>query len=257
VPELRVTVCELPDDRGDFEGAWRALGDHVRVEGSQLVVLPEMPFSDWLAASPDFDAAKWDTAVRQHEEWLERLDELTPAVVLSSRPVTRDGRRLNEGFVSEPGRYRGVHDKVYLPDEEAYWEARWYEPGRGGFATSDAAGATIGMLICTEQWSMAHAQQYGKAGAQLIVTPRATGRPTVEKWLTGGRAAAIVAGAFGLSSNWSASRGGGDFGGTGWIVDPDGAVLATTSSERPCVTLPIDLSAADEAKRSYPRYALD
>jgi N-carbamoylputrescine amidase len=72
----------------------------------------------------------------------------------------------------------------------------------------------------------------------------------------GGRAAAVMSGAFCLSSN----RGGVDarghaWGGHGWIIEPDqGTVLGTSSTERPFLTLEIDLSAAKLAKRRYPRY---
>lgn len=253
---LRVTICELPDDRAAFDDAWVSLVEHARLERSELVVLPEMPFAPWLASSPHFDSAAWDAAVRSHEAWLCRLRELAPAAVVSSQPVTRGSRRLNEGFAVEAGIVRSVHDKRFLPDEEGYWEARWYEPGDDSFEVISVAGATVGMLICTELWSLGHAQRYGKLGAQLIVTPRATGRPTVEKWLTGGRAAALVSGAWSVSSNWTAAEGGGDFGGVGWLIDPDGEVLARTSPASPFVTMAIDLSLADAAKATYPRYAL-
>lgn len=254
---MNITICELPDERDAFAAAWSALVDHARRGHSDLVVLPEMPFAPWLAASPDFDSAAWDAAVQAHEHWLTRLPELAPAAVASSRPVTRAGRRLNEGFVCERGALRPVHDKRFLPDEEGYWEAKWYAPGDDVFEVATMAGATVGMLICTEMWSLGHAQRYGKAGAQIIVTPRATGRPSVEKWLTGGRAAAVVSGAYSASSNWTAAPDGGDFGGCGWLIDPDGQVLARTTADAPCMTIAIDLRVADAAKSTYPRYALD
>ncbi len=56
---------------------------------------------------------------------------------------------------------------------------------------------------------------------------------TTEKWIMGGRAAAVMSGAFCLSSN----RGGVDarghaWGGHGWIVEPEqGMVLGTTLSK--------------------------
>jgi len=255
---LRVTVCELPDDRSDFLGRWQRLVEDARGCRSELVVLPEMPFAPWLAASPVFDARAWDEAVVWHAEWLDRLPELAPAAVISSRPVNRNGRRLNEGFVwTEADGDRVVHVKRFLPDEEGYWEARWYEPGDGAFEVFEAAGARVGLQICTEIWSLGHAQEYGTKGAEIIATPRATGRSTVDKWLVGGRAAAIVSGAFSLSSNWTAADDGGDFGGAGWIVDPDGRILARTSREEPFATVAIDLDAATAARRTYPRYALE
>jgi N-carbamoylputrescine amidase len=255
---IRVTICELRDDRAGFARDWARLAAHVQDHKSQLVLLPEMPFAAWLASSPAFVPASWNSAVRAHEEWLPRLAELAPAAVISSRPVTRAGRRLNEGFAwSADAGYRALHDKGFLPDETGYWEAKWYEPGDRAFDVANVADATVGLLICTELWALDRARQYGKAGAEIIATPRATGRPTVDKWITGGRAAAIVSGAFSLSSNWTADAGGGDFGGAGWIVDPDGHVLAQTSLEMPFQTLSIDLAAAETARNTYPRYALD
>ena len=75
--------------------------------------------------------------------------------------------------------------------------------------------------------------------------------------LTGGRAVAIVSGAYSVSSNRSDPSGAGDFGGGGWVIDPDGRVLALTTPEEPFHTVAIDLGAADAAKSTYPRYALD
>ena len=217
-----------------------------------------MPFAPWLAASPHFDADAWENAVRAHDAWMARLTDLSPAWVLGARPVTRDGQRLNEGFVwhRDTG-VRAVHQKCFLPDEEGYWEAKWYQPGAPTFDVVAVGAAAVAMLICTEIWSLGHAQRYGKAGADILATPRATGRPTVEKWLVGGRAAAIVSGAFSISSNWTARDDGGDFGGGGWIIDPDGAVLARTTRDAPLATIEVDLDAARAAKSTYPRYALE
>ena len=259
---MKVTVCELPDDESSLSRAWDVLADHAQRAGTELVVLPEMPFAPWFAVSPIYDEAAWSGAVESHERWLGRLPDLAPAAVIGTRPLTRGPRRLNEAFAwdAESG-YRAVHHKRYLPDEGGFWEARWYAPGDGDFTpatlTPARVGVLIGVMICTEQWSMGHAQRYGKAGVHLVATPRCTGRDTVEKWVTGGRAVAIVSGAYSLSSNRSARPGGGDFGGGGWVIDPDGRVLALTTVDEPVRTVEIDLAAADAAKRTYPRYALD
>jgi N-carbamoylputrescine amidase len=67
--------------------------------------------------------------------------------------VTRGGTRLNEGFAWSAGDgYRAVHDKVFLPNEAGYWEAGWYSPGARVFETAAVAGASVGLLICTELW---------------------------------------------------------------------------------------------------------
>lgn len=52
---MKVTVCAFPAGPTGLESAWNALGEHVRSEGSDLVLLPEMPFSRWLAARETVD----------------------------------------------------------------------------------------------------------------------------------------------------------------------------------------------------------
>ena len=67
---------------------------------------------------------------------------------------------------------------------------------------------------------------------------------SVDKWLAGGRAAAVMGGAFSLSSNRAGSNHGLTYGGLGWVIGPDGQVLATTSDSEPFVTVEIDLDLA-------------
>jgi len=252
---VRVTVCEIPDERDAFEAAWRGLVAHATAERPALVLLPELPFHPWFGATPVFDAAIWSAVEEAHRRGLERLGALG-AAVLSTAAVTRGGRRLNEGFVWD-GRagYRAAHQKHHLPDEDPVWEAHWYSRGDGRFELVEAAGARVGFIICSELWALDRARAYGKAGAQLLVTPRLTGRGSVDKWLAGGRAAAVYAGAYSLSSNRVSDAA--DFGGQGWAIDPDGAVLAVTTRERPFATVEIDLARADAAKATYPRYTYE
>jgi N-carbamoylputrescine amidase len=170
--------------------------------------------------------------------------------------VTRGGRRLNEGFVwDERAGYRAAHHKFYLPDEEGVWEARWYERGDGGFDPVQVGPAKVGFAICSELWAFQRARAYGKAGVQILVTPRLTARGSLDKWLAGGRAAAVIAGAYWLSSNRTSVTQ--DYGGRGWVVSPDGQVLASTSAAQPFATVDVDLGVADRAKFTYPRYLLE
>ncbi|HWQ13402.1 MAG TPA: carbon-nitrogen hydrolase family protein [Roseiflexaceae bacterium] len=257
---IAVTVCELRDDPKGFARDWEGLAEHVRASGSDVVVLPEMPFFPWFTRERRYDPATWQAAVAAHESWLARLEELAPALVIGSRPVEAGGRRLNEGFLWEPGAgYRAAHTKYYLPEEDGFWEASWYHRGDGDFTPVDAARPPlrVGVLICTELWFMQRARAYGQAGIHLLAVPRATGKPTVDKWLAGGRVAAVVAGAFCASSNHVSEDPAVDLGGLGWLVDPDGRVLAVTSRATPWVTARIDPQDAARAKATYPRYVPD
>jgi N-carbamoylputrescine amidase len=255
---MRVTVCELNCKSPTLARDWERLISHVQTQQSELVLLPEMPFYTWFAGSQDFNAHVWQEAVSAHDAWQSRLCELAPVMVLSSRPVNRNRLRLNEGFCwSEETGYRAAHHKYYLPDEEGYWEASWYDRGDGSFMPVRCGAALIGFEICTELWAMDHARLYSKEGVHIIATPRATPKASLERWLVGGRATAIVSGAFSLSSNHaSAEPDAIQMGGQGWVIAPDGEVLGLTSQERPFVTVEIDLDEAEQAKHTYPRYAL-
>jgi N-carbamoylputrescine amidase len=255
---MKVTVCELPAEIARLQGSWASLVDHVAAQGSDVVLLPEMPFHPWLAATKDVDPAAWDQAVADHDAWQARFGELSPATVLGSRPVVIDGRRLNEAFVWEEGECRPAHHKYYLPDEDGFWEASWYERGGKEFDAAAGAHGDTGFLICSELWFPHHARDYGKQGASFIANPRATEWATRDKWLAAGRVAAVSAGAYCLSSNRSGTDSTGlRWGGLGWIIDPDGTVLATTSERSPFATVHVDPLYAEKARDTYPRYIED
>ena len=254
---LKVVVCQL-DSRAEHRAqALADLAAHVDRTGADLVVLPELPFSGWLAADPEPDPSAWEAGVREHDAAVARLGELGAEAVVASRPtVEPGGLRRNQAFVWTPatGAQR-VRDKYYLPDEAGYWEATWYDRGELSFDTCGVLGATVGVQLCTDLWFMEGAREYARRGVELLCVPRATPRESLSKWLAGGQVAAICSGAYCLSSNqWVPDGSDLDCGGLGWAIGPDGDVLATTSAQEPFVTVEVDLELARRAKSTYPRY---
>lgn len=251
---MKVTVCELSDDQALLASEWRNLVAHTTAVRSDFILLPEMPFHPWWMSAARVDESIWNAAVASHQDWRRRLAELNTLCVGGSFPAVRAGERINEGFLWEDNAYAPAHEKHFLPDEAGFREAAWYSRGNGAYAVAKARAFTVGFLICTELWSFEHAREYGKAGAHVIASPRSTLLATREKWLVGGRAAAVVSGAFSLSSNRrGASRDGVQFGGGGWIIDPDGQVMGVTSEAEPFLTIEIELEHAVRAKYTYPR----
>lgn len=255
---MRVTVCQLRNDDDGLDADLQALSSHVRERGSDLLLLPEMGLGPWLAATRDVDPAAWEAAMAAHEQRLGRLD-VGATVVAGTRPVLTRGEPRNRAYVrATDGALEDGHEKHHLPDEAFYWEASWYRPGDGPGETFTIAGARAGLVICTEMWFFQHARRFGQEGAQLLLVPRATPHRTQERWLFGGRSAAVVSGTYCLSSNPYLPYGAAaDLAGVGWVIDPEGRVLATTSPEVPFATVDLDLAAADQAKTTYPRYVND
>lgn len=253
---MKLTVCEMKNRPSDLERDWEELVTHVKNSKSDLVLLPEMIFSPWFSVDPKFDPGAWEAAVKTHEEWFVRLPELAPAAVCGSRPVNTGSRRLNQAFIWETDSgLRSVHDKYCLPDEKGFWEKSWYDRGDYEFNPILIKDIKLGFLICSELWFFQHSRSYGKNGVHLVLCPRATPRETLDKWSAGGRAAAVVSGAFCLSSNrFSFTEEKANLGGQGWIIEPDGRVLGRTSQYQPFLTLEIDIREAENAKLTYPRY---
>jgi N-carbamoylputrescine amidase len=214
-----------------------------------------MPFARWFAVARPFDETLWHDAVVAHRQWERRLEELEAPVVIGTRPTERDDRRYNEAFIATSDGVIGFHDKRYLPDEDGYWEASWFCRGDGAFEPVKALDALVGVQICTELWTLCVSREYGREGVDVIAVPRATPATSRERWVVGGRAAAIVSGAYCISSNRAgASTSGDPFAGHGWIIEPDGEVLGLTSDSEPVITRDVDLVRARNAKATYPRY---
>ena len=252
---MKVTVVQLPEDQRYFEEAIMALAEHVQAKKSQFLLLPEMPFHSWVAYDKPAQPAIWQAAVDAHTEWLSRLPSFGVDIIAGSKPVLENGSAYNDAFIFSAEGEQFLHRKYYLPDEPGFWEASWYERAASPSFKAQKAGQTkVGAMICSDLWFGEHARGYARQGVHLLINPRATESGSVDKWLAGGRAAAVMAGAFCLSSNRYGEGRGFQWGGTGWIVNPDGEVLATTSEDEPFVTKEIDLTQAEKAKSTYPRY---
>jgi N-carbamoylputrescine amidase len=235
-----------------------ALWPQIAAERADLLVLPELGLAPWLPDTPDADADRWALAVAQHETLIARLADLRARVIVGSRPVVSEGRRYNESYVWSDGRLLGgARRKTYLPDEPGYWEATWYERGPAAFAPIDTPLGRLGIMLCTEMWFFQYARALGAAGIDVLAVPRATPAASVSKWVAGGRAAAVVAGAYCVSANQTGDYTAAAMGGGSWVIEPEeGDLLALSSTDQPIVTCDIDLARARAAKHTYPRYVV-
>ncbi|WP_026989266.1 carbon-nitrogen hydrolase family protein [Fodinicurvata sediminis] len=255
---MKITVCELDPRDGHLEDDLAQLAAHIKNEQSDFLLLPELCFSPWLAADKTPSADRWMASIEAHQYHIFRLSWLNARAALGTRPIVNaQGSRRNEAYIwtREMDAAAGVREKYYLPDEEGYWEHHWYDRGPKQFDLARALGMRIGVQICTEMWFFEWARHYAASRADLLCVPRVTPHGSTEKWLAGGQAAAVCSGAYCLSSNlWCPPGDRANCGGLGWIIDPEGTVLARTSRERPFVTTEIDPEFARASKTTYPRY---
>jgi N-carbamoylputrescine amidase len=252
---MRVTVCELPHEPAALTAAWSTLCEHTASQRSSLVLLPEFAFVEPFWEFQSFDAARWARATTACDAWIHRLHELEVDHVVGTRPATEDGLHFNEGFLwSRSQRCMPLRRKYFMPDEPGGWESHWFTAGDAEFPGYAAGAWTFGLNICTEIWALETYAAYAAAGVGAVLCPRATSATTTAKWRAAGIVAAVRSGAYCLSSN--RGQGSESGGGVGWIIGPDGDVLAQTSSHAPFATHEIDAKVAAAAKATYPRYAL-
>ena len=252
-----MAVCaflEWPDGLEPAGSRWSAVRNAIDAAHPDILVTNEMPFGGWLARSGTLDADAARQSIQAHERGVHALAALDLAAVISSRPVWAGDKLLNEAYALERGRSSVLHRKQMFPDEPGWYEASWFKAGDGGFAVHEVAGVRTGVLLCTELMFNEQARRYGRAGAELIVVPRATGR-SQEQWFTAGAMAAIVSGAYVVSSNRSGHPSGGpEFGGCGFAFAPDGTLLAMTSDDNPLLTIELDVGLSRRQKSEYPCY---
>lgn len=251
---LRIGFVEWPEGLTANGAHWDSTAAVLAASRPDILVTNELPFGPWLADSPDFSQAQAERSIRAHDEGLERLAGLGVPAILSSRPVWNGARLANEAFVLEGGRVRPLHRKQMFPNEPGWFESAWYAGDGSGFAVADVLGIGVGVLLCTEAMFNERARFYGRQGASLIVIPRASGS-NLAPWNTAGAMAALVSGAYVVSSNRVGSTDAGTaFGGGGFAYAPGGELLAETAAAFPLRTFHLDTAHAASAQRGYPCY---
>lgn len=252
-----MAVCaflEWPDGLEPAGSHWSVVRKAIDAARPDILVTNEMPFGGWLASAATLDAEAAARSVEVHELGVQALAALGLPAVISSRPVWAGDKLLNEAYALERGRLSVLHRKQMFPDEPGWYEAAWFKGGDGSFAVHEVAGVKTGVLLCTELMFNERARHYGRAGAELIVVPRATGL-SQDQWLTAGAMAAIVSGAYVVSSNRTGNPAGNrEFGGQGFAFAPDGSLLATTSTSDPVVTVELDVHLSRRQQAEYPCY---
>lgn len=248
---MKVSVCEFPDEATRKMKAWDKLVEYAAVEKPDVVVLPEMPFCEWIFVGEAVDRGLWGNAVAVHEEMIGKFEELACQWVMSSRPVERAGLRLNEAFFwSKASGYQAIRSKWYLPDAPRARETVWFDQGDRDFSPVECGPLRVGFQLCSEIMFPERAREIGWAGAHLIAQPRAARGS--RRWRAGCEISAVVSGCYVVSANrrsydrdW--------FPGDSWVFSPDAELLAETTAAQPFVSVDIDMAVAERAKTTYPR----
>jgi N-carbamoylputrescine amidase len=232
-------------DAGDaLERDWAQLVEHVHSEQSELVLLPEMPFTPWLAQSASFKAEAWAAALAAHTRFEARFPEIGAASVTGTRPVDFGNGRHNDAFLWDAAHaLRSIHSKSQLENRAGSWEPIWYVSSPADYTSVEIASSLAAFLIGTELLATSAVEQYARDGVTLILTPRSTPATDLKPWLDVARSAARRGHVYCASSNRAPDGG-------GWVIDPEGNVIATTHEAQPFVTVDLQFPALPRIARA-------
>jgi N-carbamoylputrescine amidase len=178
-------------------------------------------------------------------------------------------------IIDADGSLLGLYRKMHIPDDPLYYEKFYFTPGDTGFRAWKTKYATIGVLICWDQWFPEGARLTAMQGAELLFYPTAIGwhpsekaeygRAQHESWELIQRSHAVANGCFVCAPNRvghelvnGADRqpvdpDGIEFWGQSFIAAPDGSVIARASVDREEVLLAdCDLARVEFSRTHWP-----
>ncbi|MBI3491055.1 MAG: carbon-nitrogen hydrolase [Acidobacteria bacterium] len=193
------------------------------------------------------------------------------AVVLIVPLFERQGPgvyRNAAAVIDADGRLLGAYRKMHIPDDPLFNEKYYFTPGDApGFRVWQTRYATIGVLICWDQWYPEAARITSLLGAQVLFYPTAIGwHPSereewgaaqVDAWRTIQRAHAIANGLYVAAPNRighedEPGTDGLDFFGHSFIADPYGRYVADAGEAEEILIARCDPAVIETARRNWP-----
>ena len=170
--------------------------------------------------------------------------------------------------IDADGSFLGSYRKMHIPDDPLFYEKFYFTPGDLGFRSWKTRFATIGVLICWDQWYPEGARLTALRGAEILFYPTAIGWHPSEKqvygrrqhssWETIQRSHAIANGCYVAVPNRTGHEApaGGDgieFWGQSFVADPSGEIIAKASvDQEETLVVEIDLAQLELQRTHWP-----
>jgi N-carbamoylputrescine amidase len=250
--------------------------------GAQIICLQELFNAPYFCKAQKAD--RFDIAEPIPGPAVARMQKLAQelGVVLIVPVFEREAAgvyRNSAAIVDADGEMLGVYRKMHIPDDPLFYEKYYFAPGdsnvshegdhRGesGFRVWKTKFATIGVLICWDQWYPEAARITSLLGAEILFYPTAIGWHPSEKnefgpsqldaWQTAQRAHAIANGVFVAAPNRVGKEeeegtDGVEFFGHSFICDPFGRKLAEADTEPAVLVAECDRRLIEDTRRNWP-----
>jgi N-carbamoylputrescine amidase len=239
--------------------------------GAQIVCLKELFSTPYFCKSQQPD--RFDLAEEIPGPTTDGMQKLANelAVVLVVPIFERQGPgmyRNTAAVIDADGSLMGVYRKMHIPDDPLFNEKYYFAPGDpAGFRVWKTRYATIGVLICWDQWYPEAARITSLLGAQVLLYPTAIGwhpsekaewgQAQVDAWRTIQRSHAIANGVYVASPNRighedEPGTDGVTFFGRSFVADPFGRFVAEAGEDEAILIAKCDPTLIETVRRNWP-----
>jgi len=235
-------------------------------KGAQIVCLQEIFTTLYFCDVEDYDNFKLAEPIPgpSTDELAAVAADLGVVIVASLFEKRTQGIYHNTtAVIDADGKYLGKYRKMHIPDDPGYYEKFYFTPGDLGYRVFKTKFATIGVLICWDQWYPEAARITALMGAEILFYPTAIGwaktqdDPTnteqYNAWQTIQRSHAVANGIPVVSVNRVGEEADMRFWGGSFIANPFGSLIykASHDAEETEVT-EVDLAQSDYYRTHWP-----
>ena len=235
-------------------------------KGAQIVCLQELFTSLYFCDVEDHDNFQLAEAIPgpSTDELSKVAAELGVVIIASLFEKRAQGLYHNTTAVLDAdGAYLGKYRKMHIPDDPGFYEKFYFTPGDLGYKVFKTKFATIGVLICWDQWYPEAARITALMGAEILFYPTAIGWATTQDeatnveqynaWQTIQRSHAVANGVHVVSVNRVGEEAGVKFWGGSFFANPFGALIHQTSTDdEEVVVQELDLGKTDFYRTHWP-----
>jgi N-carbamoylputrescine amidase len=237
-------------------------------KGAQIVCLQELFRSLYFCDVEDYEHFKLAEAIPgPSTDALSKLAAELGIVIIASlfEKRTQGIYHNTTAVLDADGTYLGKYRKMHIPDDPSYFEKFYFTPGDLGYKVFKTKFATIGVLICWDQWYPEAARLTALTGAEVLFYPTAIGWATSQDeltnseqfnaWQTIQKSHAVANGLHVVSVNRVGfeQNGAMKFWGGSFVANPLGRVLFQASHDKEEVeVVEIDLNKTDSVRVHWP-----
>ena len=211
--------------------------------GARIICLQELFTTLYFCQTEDYKAFEYaETVPGPSIQVMQQLArELEVVIVASVFEARARGLYHNTAAVIDAGgAILGKYRKMHIPDDPGFYEKFYFTPGDLGYKVFKTRYATIGVLICWDQWYPEAARLTALKGAEILFYPTAIGwapselspevrRTQQEAWKTIQMSHAVANGVFVAAANRVGKEDELEFWGGSFVCDPFGQIMTEAS----------------------------